>query len=150
MAAKARTTDDYLATLGADKRAALETLRATIRRIVPGAEECISYGLPAFSLDGKVLVGFGAGKDHCAFYPMSGTTVAELADDLEGYETSKGSIRFAAGEPLPVALVKKVVKARIAENAAAGARGPASGPARTAKKATPRKAAAGPVRGGNR
>ncbi len=118
MAPKGRTTDEYLAALSADKRAALEQLRVTIRKLVPNAEECISYGLPAFRLDGQVLVGFGAGKDHCAFYPMSGRTVAALEDDLARYETSKGTIRFPIGNPLPASLVRKIVKARIAENAA--------------------------------
>src|SRR5262245_28496567 len=116
MATKPTTIDEYLAGVDADQRAALEKLRKTIRAIVPKAEECISYQLPAFRLDGKPLVAFGAGANHCAFYPMSSTTVAALKDDLEGYDTSKGTVRFAADKPLPAALVRKLVKARIAEN----------------------------------
>lgn len=116
MAQKARTTDEYLAALSEPQRTALENLRTTIRKIVPDAEECISYGLPAFRLDGKVLVGFGAGKDHGSFYPMSGRTVEALEDDLAGYDTSKGTIRFPLDKPLSYALVRKVVKTRIAEN----------------------------------
>jgi uncharacterized protein YdhG (YjbR/CyaY superfamily) len=115
--AKPKTIDDYLAALSADKRAALEKLRKTIRSAAPKAEECISYSLPAFRLDGKLLVGFGASASHCAFYPMSGATVKTLAQDLTQYETSKGTIRFQAGDPLPASLVRKVVKARIVENA---------------------------------
>lgn len=119
MPTKPQTIDEYLAALPDEKRAALEKLRKTIRAAVPKAEECISYSLPAFRLDGKVLVGFGASASHCAFYPMSGSTVEAHKGDLEAYETSKGTIRFQADKPLPASLVRKLVKARIAENAAA-------------------------------
>src|SRR5262245_16518666 len=111
-----QTIDDYLAALGDDQRAALEKLRKAIRAAAPQAEECISYQLPAFRLNGRLLVGFGAAANHCAFYPMSSTTVAAHRDDLKDYDTSKGTIRFPADKPLPVALVRKLVKARIAEN----------------------------------
>jgi uncharacterized protein YdhG (YjbR/CyaY superfamily) len=113
---KARTIDEYLAVLSDDKRAALEKLRKTIRAAAPNAEECISYQLPAFRLNG-ILVAFGATAKHCAFYPMSSSTVAAHRDELEGYDTSKGTIRFQPDNPLPAALVRKLVKARIAENA---------------------------------
>jgi len=116
MAKKVTTIDEYLAGVSAEQRAALQKLRKTIRAIVPKAEECISYQLPAFRLDGKPLVAFGAGANHCAFYPMSSTTVAAFKEDLKGYDTSKGAVRFAADKPLPAALVRKLVKARIAEN----------------------------------
>jgi uncharacterized protein YdhG (YjbR/CyaY superfamily) len=112
---KAKTIDEYLAALGDHQRATLEKLRQAIRAAAPGAEECISYGLPAFRLNG-VLVGFGASANHCAFYPMSGTAVAAHKDELEAYDTSKGTIRFQPDKPLPVALVRKIVRARIAEN----------------------------------
>lgn len=114
---KPKTIDDYLAALPDDKRAALEELRKTIKAVAPKAEECISYRLPAFRLDGRMLVAFGATANHCAFYPMSSTTVAVFKDDLKDYDTSKGTIRFQADKPLPAALVRKLVKARIAENA---------------------------------
>ena len=117
MKGKAKTIDDYLAALSVDKRAALEKLRKTIKATVPKAEECISYGLPAFRLDGRPLVAFGAGANHCAFYPMSSSTVEAHKEDLEGYETSKGTIRFQPDKPLPAALVRKLVKARIADTA---------------------------------
>lgn len=116
MAAKPRTIDEYLAALSPDKRAALEKLRRTIRAAAPGAEECISYGLAAFRQDG-LLVGLGAAANHCAFYLMSASTLAAYQDDLAGYDTSKGTIRFQADRPLPAALVRKLVKARLAENA---------------------------------
>jgi uncharacterized protein YdhG (YjbR/CyaY superfamily) len=117
MAAKPRTIDEYLATLGEDQRAALEKLRKAIRAAAPKAEECISYQLPAFRQNG-MLVGFGATAKHCAFYLMSGTTVEAHREELSGYDTSKGTIRFQPDEPLPAALVRKLVKARLAENGA--------------------------------
>jgi uncharacterized protein YdhG (YjbR/CyaY superfamily) len=116
MAGKPKTIEEYLAALSDDKRAALEKLRKTIRAAVPKAEECLSYQLPAFRLDGKMLVAFGATVNHCAFYPMSASTVEAHKDELKDYETSKGTIRFQADNPLPAALVRKLVKARIVEN----------------------------------
>jgi uncharacterized protein YdhG (YjbR/CyaY superfamily) len=112
-----QSIDDYLAALSDDKRAALEKLRAAIRAAAPEAVECISYQLPAFRLNGRMLVSFGATANHCAFYPMSGSTVAAHADDLAGYDTSKGTIRFQPDKPLPASFVRKLVKTRIAENA---------------------------------
>src|SRR5262245_34951840 len=114
---KPTTIDEYLAPLSADKRAALQKLRKTVKAAAPQAEEYIGYGLAAFRLDGRPLVAFGAAANHCAFYPMSGSTVEALRDELKGYETSKGTIRFSANKPLPAALVRKLIKARIAENA---------------------------------
>ena len=120
MAAKPTTFDEYLASLGDDRRSALEKLRKAVHAAAPGAEECISYGLAAFKLDGRPLVALGAGRDHCAFYLMSGTTVEDHAEDLKQYDTSKGTIRFPPGKPLAATLVRKLVKARIAENASRG------------------------------
>ena len=109
---KPKTPDDYLAAVSDDKRAALETLRKTIKAAVPAAEECISYQLPAFRLKGKLLVAYGAAANHCAFYP--GSVIEALKDELKDYDTSKGTIRFPAARPLPPALVRKLVKLRIA------------------------------------
>ena len=110
-----KTIDQYLAALGDDQRAALEKLRKDIRAAAPAVEECISYQIPAFRLDGKLLVAFGAWANHCAFYP--GSVVGALKDELKDYDTSKGTIRFRSDEPLPATLVRKLVKARIARNA---------------------------------
>jgi uncharacterized protein YdhG (YjbR/CyaY superfamily) len=120
MAGKAQTIDGYLSALSDEQRKALEKLRKSIKAAAPEAEECISYRLPAFRLDGRMLVAFGARASHCAFYPMSSSTVEAHADELAGYDTSPGTIRFRADEPLPATLVRKLVKARIAENAGAG------------------------------
>jgi uncharacterized protein YdhG (YjbR/CyaY superfamily) len=114
--AKPKTIDDYLAALSDEQRAALEKLRRTIRAAAPKAEECISYGLAAFRQNG-MLVGFGASAKHLAFYPMNSATVKAFKDELKGFETSKGTIRFQPDKPLPAVLVRKLVKARIAENA---------------------------------
>jgi uncharacterized protein YdhG (YjbR/CyaY superfamily) len=116
VAAKPKTIDEYLAALCDDKRAALEKLRKTIRAAAPKAEECISYQLAAFRQDG-MLVAFGATAKHCAFYLMSSSTVESHKDELKGYDTSKGTIRFQPDKPLPASLVRKLVKARVAENA---------------------------------
>lgn len=114
--ASPQSIDDYLARLDDDKRAALEKLRGAIRAAAPRAEECISYQMPAFRLDGRILVWFGAATKHCAFYPGAFPITAH-EQDLKGYETSKGTIRFPPGKPLPAALVRRLVKSRIAENA---------------------------------
>ncbi|HEX4641361.1 MAG TPA: DUF1801 domain-containing protein [Chthoniobacterales bacterium] len=105
--------DRYLAALSDDKRAALENLRQQIKAAAPKAEECMSYGIPGFRLNGRWLVGYGAAKKHCAFYPSS--IVQRFKKELKNYDTSKGTIRFSADEPLPNALVRKIVKARIAQ-----------------------------------
>jgi uncharacterized protein YdhG (YjbR/CyaY superfamily) len=123
MKARAKTIDEYLAVLEEDERAALERLRKTIRAAAPGAEECISYQLPAFRLDGKFLVAFGAAAKHCSFYP--GGVVEEFKDELGDYSVSKGTIRFQPDRPLPAALVRRLVRARIARSD--GPRGRAAG-----------------------
>lgn len=112
----AKSHDKYLSVLGEDKRAALEKLSAMIHAAAPGAEECISYQLAAFRLDGKALVAMGATGNHCAFYLMSTSVMDSFESELAGYDTSKGTIRFQPDKPLPAALVKKLVKARVAEN----------------------------------
>jgi uncharacterized protein YdhG (YjbR/CyaY superfamily) len=116
MTAKPQTHEDYLTDLSDDERTALEHLRRTIRDAAPGVEECISYQLPAFRLDGKLLVGYGATAKHCAFYLMSSSTVEAHKEELKDFDTSKGTIRFQADEPLPTSLVRKLVTARIVEN----------------------------------
>jgi uncharacterized protein YdhG (YjbR/CyaY superfamily) len=116
MAAKPKTIDEYLAALDDDQRAALEKLRKIIRSAAPKAEECISYQLAAFRLNGRPLVAFGATASHCAFYPMSATTVNAHKEELKDYDTSKGTIRFQPDKPLPAALVRRLVRARIVEN----------------------------------
>ena len=122
---KAKTIGEYLAALSDEKRAALEKLRKDILAAAPGAEECISYQMPAFKLDGRMLVWFGATANHCAFYP--GGIVDQFSDDLSAYEISKGTIRFQPSRPLPASLVRKLVKARMAKTAVAARPGAGRG-----------------------
>ena len=113
---KPATIDEYLASMDPDQRALLQKLRKTIRTIAPNVEERISYGIPAFRLNGRSLVLFGAWVNHCSFYPGSSTTLKNFRDDLKGFQVRKGTVRFSPDNPLPITLVKKLVKARIAEN----------------------------------
>lgn len=115
VATKPHTIDEYLAGLSPENRAALEKVRRAVHAAAPGAEECISYGMPAFRLNAKLIAGFKASAHHCAFYPMSGDTVGTLKADLIGYETSRGTVRFPARAGLPASVVRTLVKARIAE-----------------------------------
>jgi len=112
---KPTTIDEYFAPLPADQRAALQKLRNAIQAAAPKAEECINYGLAAFRLNGKSIAGLGASANHLSYYPMSGSITKTLAEDLEGYDTTKGAIRFPVNKPLPATLVRKLVKARVAE-----------------------------------
>ncbi len=105
--------DDYLATLDADKRATLQQLRLDILAVAPGAEECISYKVPAFRLNGKLIAGFSAAKRHFSYLPHSGTVLASMpAEALEGYAWSKGALKFDIGAPLPRSLVQQLVEMR--------------------------------------
>jgi len=112
--ASAQSVDDYLAALPEEARATLEKLRKVVKAAVPKATEVISYQMPMYKHHG-MLVGFAAFKDHCSFFPGA-HPIATHKDELKAYETSKGTIRFPIGKPLPAALVKKLVKTRVAEN----------------------------------
>jgi uncharacterized protein YdhG (YjbR/CyaY superfamily) len=114
MEGPAKDFDDYLAAVPEPARTTLEKLRTMIRAAAPEVTETISYRLPTFKYRGRPLVALGASKDHCAFYLMS-YVPPELEAELEKYDTGKGTIRFPADRPLPAALVRKVVKARIAQ-----------------------------------
>jgi uncharacterized protein YdhG (YjbR/CyaY superfamily) len=108
------TPDEYLAGIRDENRRSLEKLRKDIKAAAPNADECISYGIPSFRLNGKLLVSYGAASKHCAFYP--GSTLEAFKKELTGYDTSgKGTIRFSEDDLLPSALVRKIVKARIAQ-----------------------------------
>ncbi len=114
MSAKPTAIDEYLEPLPREKRAALEKLRRAIKAAAPEAEECISYQIPGFRLNGRLLVSFGAAANHCAFYTGAHPVEAHK-DELAAYDTSKGTIRFPPDRPLPAALVRKLVKTRIAQ-----------------------------------
>jgi uncharacterized protein YdhG (YjbR/CyaY superfamily) len=110
----AAEVDAYLTGLEEPKRATLETLRRSIRTVVPDAEECISYGMPAFRVNGKVVAGFAAFKNHLAYLPHSGEVFGRLGHRLEGYERTSGSLHFAVDEPLPDDLVRSLIETKLA------------------------------------
>jgi uncharacterized protein YdhG (YjbR/CyaY superfamily) len=114
--APAKDVDEYLAGVPKEARATLEKLRQTIKAAAPMASEVISYQMPMYKHQGMV-VGFAAFKDHCSIFPGAAVMDA-YKKELERYDTSKGTIRFPANKPLPAALVRKLVKAGIAENEA--------------------------------
>jgi uncharacterized protein YdhG (YjbR/CyaY superfamily) len=107
--------DSYLANLGEPKRPTLEELRRSILAVIPEAEQCISYGMPAFKVRGKTVAGFAAFKNHLSYLPHSGSVIERLGGDLGGYQSTKGSLHFAIDEPLPPALVNKLVNTRMQE-----------------------------------
>lgn len=109
------TIDDYLADVEPGRRAALERLRKTIRSILPAAEECISYSMPAFRFRGKVVAGFAATKSGCSYFPFSGTTLGTMAEELKSYSQTKSSLHFDPAKGLPVRVVRRLLRARIAE-----------------------------------
>jgi uncharacterized protein YdhG (YjbR/CyaY superfamily) len=108
--------DAYLAKVPDPARTTLEKVRATIRSVVPAeTTEKLSYGIPSFHYKGG-LVAYAAFKKHCSFFPMQASLIDEMKDELKAYRTAKGTLQFPLDKPLPVTLVKKMVKARIAEN----------------------------------
>jgi uncharacterized protein YdhG (YjbR/CyaY superfamily) len=112
---KRSTIDEYLKRVPEDRRKVLEDLRAKIRSIVPDAQECISYRIPAFRVNGVVVAGFCATAKGCSYFPFSGSTLRSLARDISRYGQTKSSLHFSSDEPLPIALVRKLIKVRIAE-----------------------------------
>lgn len=112
---KPRSIDEYLSRVPAESRAALERLRRTLRSIVPEAVETISYEIPTFKLNGRMLVSFAAFSEHCSFFPGAGP-IERHADELKSFPTSKGTIRFTRDRPLSAGLIKKLVRTRIRLN----------------------------------
>ncbi|MBV8217628.1 MAG: DUF1801 domain-containing protein [Solirubrobacterales bacterium] len=111
----AEEVDEYLRGVEEPKRTTLQALRATILEIVPDATEIISYGLPAFRVGGVTVAGFAAFKNHLSYLPFSGTVLPELSDELSGYKMTKSSLHFPVDEPLPKALVNKLIETRLAD-----------------------------------
>lgn len=110
-----KDVDSYLRRVPKEARAALEKLRQTIKSLVPEAVEVISYGIPTFKLDGRMLVSYAAFAEHCSFFPGAGP-VDVHQHELKAFQTSKGTIRFTQSQPLSASLVKKLVKTRIRLN----------------------------------
>ena len=130
-ARKAGPIDDYLRTVPEDRRGALEDLRAKIRSVVPDAGECISYGMPAFRIPGGVVAGFQATKKGGSYYPFSGSTLATVAPFVAAYSQTKSALHFLPEKPMPLALVRRLIKARMAEIEDAQVKRPPSARRRT-------------------
>jgi uncharacterized protein YdhG (YjbR/CyaY superfamily) len=111
-----KTIDEYIATFPKDVRDILEKLRRTIRESAPEAVEAISYGMPAFKLNGKSLVFFAAWKDHIGFYPSDPSAIEAFKKELTPFKQSKGTIQFSLDKPIPLGLVRKIVKFRVKQN----------------------------------
>lgn len=116
--AASRSVEEYLAALPEGSRAALEKLRKTIKAAAPEATEAISYQIPAFKDHGRSLVAYAAFKNHCSLFPMSMSVIEAHEEELKPFHTGRGTLRFQPDKPIPDALVKKLVRARIKENAA--------------------------------
>jgi len=112
----AADVDEYLLGIEEPKRATLETLRSTILEIVPEADQLISYGMPAFRVEGKTVAGFAAFRKHLSYLPFSGTVLSQLTDELEGYTMTKSALHFPVDQPLPETLVRKLIAVRLAED----------------------------------
>lgn len=119
MSPVAASVEEFLASVAPDQRAALEDLRKVIRAAAPDASELINYGVPMFRLNGKNLVSYAAGKDHCSFYVQSPTVMEAHAAELRNFKTTKGTVIFKPETPIPAELVSKLVEARVVENEAA-------------------------------
>ena len=111
----AREIDAYLRGLKEPKRRTLQELRRTILEILPDAEQVISYRVPAFRVGGKTVAGFAAFKDHLSYLPFSGSVLGQLAEELDGYTTTKSALHFPIDRPLPKTLVRKLIRTRLAE-----------------------------------
>jgi len=111
----AEEIDDYLRSVEEPKRSTLEALRRTILDVIPEAEQGISYGVPAFRIRGKTVAGFAAFKDHLSYLPHSGTVLGQLAGDLAGYTMTRGSLHFPVDQPLPKAVVRRLIAVRLSE-----------------------------------
>jgi uncharacterized protein YdhG (YjbR/CyaY superfamily) len=109
----AQEIDQYLDGLDEAKRATLAQLRQSILEVLPEAEQGMSYGLPAFKVRGKTIAGFAAFKNHLSYLPHSGSVFPQLKEELKGYPTSTGALRFDIGRPLPAPLVKKLITVRL-------------------------------------
>ena len=120
MSARDPRVDAYLAALPADQQGLLEGVRATIRRVVPDAEETIAYDMPAFRLGGRFLVSYAGWKRHCSLYPLTDSFLAAHAVEIEGFGRTKGSIHFTAAKPLPPALLDELIRTRVADLAVEG------------------------------
>jgi len=109
------TVDEYLAEAPEPQRTTLGHVREALRKILPDAQETISYGVPAFEMHGKAVAGYAYFKNHCSYFPHSGSVLPELADELDGYKWSKGTLQFPCDRPLPESLLRALVKTKLTQ-----------------------------------
>lgn len=107
------TIDEYLEGAPEPQRSTLDALRRTLCEILPDSDQALSYGVPAFKVEGKAVAGYAYFKNHCSYFPHSGSVLPELADELRPYEWSKGTLKFPVDEPLPRSLVVRLVEVRL-------------------------------------
>jgi uncharacterized protein YdhG (YjbR/CyaY superfamily) len=112
--------EGYLAKVPSPQRQTLDTVRASLRKVLPDATEDLRYGMPTFLVGGKGVAAYASFKAHCGYFPMSSTVLVEAGDAVAKYEVSKGGLRFPVDKPLPITLIRKLVKIRLAEIAATG------------------------------
>lgn len=110
-----QSVEEYLNLFPEDQRKELEKIRKAVKDAAPKAEELISYGMPGYKLNG-VLVYFGGFKNHCSFFPAGNSVIQKFKNELKHYKTSKGTIQFPLNEPIPISLIKKIVRERAKEN----------------------------------
>lgn len=110
---KFTSVDEYLDEAPEPQKATLISLRATIHRILPDAQEGLSYNMPAMKVGGKAVAGYAYFKAHCSYFPHSGSVLPQLEEELDGYSWSKGTLKFPVDEPLPEALVRRLVETRL-------------------------------------
>ena len=108
-----KEVDQHLAKIPEPQRSTLQSLRKAIREVIPDAQEVISYGFPGYKLNGKIICGFDAFKNHCSFFPHSSLVIPALENELANFKTSKGALQFGIDKPLPKTLVRKLIKTRI-------------------------------------
>jgi uncharacterized protein YdhG (YjbR/CyaY superfamily) len=111
-----KNIDEYIYSQTDEVKLILEKIRQIIQSVAPDALEIISYGMPAFKAHGRMLVYFAGFKNHCSLFPANAGLIEEMKDELKNYKTSKGTIQFELNKPLPIALIKKIVKIRAKEN----------------------------------
>ncbi len=109
----ANSVDEYLNSAPEPQRTTLTALRVTLREVLPNAEEALSYGVPAFKVRGKPVAGYAFFKQHCSYFPHSGSVLQEIADELADFRWSKGTLQFPVDTPLPAELVRRLVEVRL-------------------------------------
>jgi uncharacterized protein YdhG (YjbR/CyaY superfamily) len=115
MTLKPKSVDEYIAAFPKEVQGILQEIRETIKEAAPDVDETISYGMPAFNLNGKYLIYFAGWKKHVALYPVDGKIVTALSEELAGYKGTKGSVHFPLNKPMPLDLIRKIVALRLAE-----------------------------------